>query len=297
MSADGALSLADFKYLPSEPSAQNKVPADVIRNTAMGTARIDRPVDKYIRDAVFSELRLVGIKTNDNSRVLSGDIQEFLIDDLGYSVDWTLRIRYVLTDATSKGVVFDSIKETKRNTAKFANAFGAMNETVKLNVEELLKDSRFRALIAGVQSRDEPASTQAASSTGQQAAARPAPLAKPQTISPTAPQATVSRSGRLSGVALRNHFLSLGTFNATAPSGTILIVSVNSDGSFSVRNTRTNGYSTGSYLINDEPAQVCFSMDNPGFQNMNGCYVIYAQDASPPRFAMRATTRNYSLTY
>lgn len=146
-SANGSLSVSDFKYLPSEPSSERNVPADVIRNTAIGTIKIDKDVNKYVRDAVFSELRFVGIKTNDKNHVLTGEIQEFLIDDLGYSVDWTLRIKYILTDASSKAVVYDSVKETKRKTAKFANTFGAMNETVKLNVEELLNDSRFLGAI------------------------------------------------------------------------------------------------------------------------------------------------------
>ncbi|XQM36066.1 Lipoprotein [Cupriavidus sp. H19C3] len=147
MSANGSLSVSDFKYLPAEPSAQGQVPVNVIKNTAIGTIKIDKDVSKYVRDAVFAELRFVGIQTNDKRHVLSGEIQEFLIDDLGYSVDWTLTIKYVLTDASSKTVVFDAVKETKRKTAKFVNVFGAMNETVKLNVEELLKDSRFQAAI------------------------------------------------------------------------------------------------------------------------------------------------------
>jgi len=148
MSANGALSIADFKYLPAESTAERKVASNVIRNTAIGTIEIDRDVNKYIRDAVFAELRFVGIKTNDNSQVLSGEIQEFLIDDLGYSVDWTLRIKYVITDAATKAVTYDAVKETKRKTAKFVNTFGAMNETVKLNVEDLLNDARFQAAIA-----------------------------------------------------------------------------------------------------------------------------------------------------
>ena len=68
----------------------------------MGEIKIDRDVKVLIRDAVFSELRFVGIKTNDPSKVLSGEIEEFLIDDLGYSIDWTLRIKYLVTDTTSQ---------------------------------------------------------------------------------------------------------------------------------------------------------------------------------------------------
>jgi uncharacterized lipoprotein len=146
MSAAGALSVSDFKYLASE-QAKDPIPANVIHNTAIGTVKIDKDVKKYVRDAVFSELRFVGIKVNNPQRVLKGDIEEFLIDDLGYSVDWSLRIRYTVSDGATGKVLYDSVKSTKRRTAKFANAFGALNETVKLCVEELLKDPQFLDVI------------------------------------------------------------------------------------------------------------------------------------------------------
>ncbi|PHV00548.1 hypothetical protein [Iodobacter sp. BJB302] len=142
-SAAGSLSVSDFSYFPSTPTAPKVVASNQIRNTAMGEIKIDRDVSKFVRDAVFSELRVVGIKTNDSSKVLSGEVEEFLIDDLGYSVDWTLRIKYVLTDATSKKIVFSSTKNTQRNTAKFANVFGALNETIKINIEQLIDDANF----------------------------------------------------------------------------------------------------------------------------------------------------------
>lgn len=142
-SAAGTLSVSDFSYFPSSSSAPKQVDSNQIRNTAMGEIKIDRDVSKFIRDAVFSELRFVGIKTNDPSKILSGEIEEFLIDDLGYSVDWTLRVKYTLTDTASRKVVFSSTKNTQRNTSKFANVFGALNETVKINVEQLIDDADF----------------------------------------------------------------------------------------------------------------------------------------------------------
>jgi hypothetical protein len=142
-SATGALSVADFRYLPAEPSAPKPVAADVIRNTAMGTIKIDREVKVFVRDAVFAELRFVGIKTNDGGKVLTGNIEEFLVDDLGFNVDWTLRINYSLTDSASKQVIYTSVKSTQRRTGKFVNPFGALNETLKLNVEQLLDDKDF----------------------------------------------------------------------------------------------------------------------------------------------------------
>jgi hypothetical protein len=146
MTVSGSLMVADFTYPPSVVSTvpgKSPVAPNQIRNTAMGDIKIDREVKQFVRDAVFSELRLVGLKIDNNSRVLKGDIEEFLIDDLGYNVDWTLRIKYVVSEPGSDKVLYSSVKNIKRRTAKFANPFGAMNETIKLNVEELLKDPDF----------------------------------------------------------------------------------------------------------------------------------------------------------
>lgn len=114
-----------------------------IRNTAVGEFRIDRDVSVFVRDAVFAEFRTMGLKTNDTSKVLSGDIEEFLISDFGFSVDWTLRVKYTLTDSASKKILYQAVKNTQRNTAKFANSFGALNEIIKINSEQLVEDADF----------------------------------------------------------------------------------------------------------------------------------------------------------
>jgi hypothetical protein len=147
LSNTGSLSVAPFSYAPAEPAAPHPVAADQIRNTAMGDVRIDREVRVFVRDAVFAELRFTGIKTDDRTRTLNGQIEEFLMDDLGYSVDWTLRIKYWLTDSATRKTVVVTVKEIRRTTAKFVNIFGALNETIKLNVEALMVDPAFRQAI------------------------------------------------------------------------------------------------------------------------------------------------------
>ncbi len=139
----GAVGVGDFVYLPSEPGAAKRVDPDVIPNTAMGTIKIDRPVRVFVRDAVFAELRFVGVNVNDTQKMLTGEIEEFLIDDLGFNVDWTLRIKYTIRDTKTNDVIYQSDKLEKRRTAKFVNPFGAINETIKLDVEEMLDDPDF----------------------------------------------------------------------------------------------------------------------------------------------------------
>lgn len=138
MSATGEVDVVPFTYLPA---ANGVVEPHQIRNTALGDALFEQNVDVMVRDAVFKELRFVGVNVGTNDTKLSGEIQEFLIDDLGYSVDWTLRIKYMVSDAS--GTTYEKVKEVQRNTNKFVNIFGSLNETIKLNVEELLKDPEF----------------------------------------------------------------------------------------------------------------------------------------------------------
>jgi hypothetical protein len=144
LSASGNVSVDSFKYLPA---ITGKVQPNQIRNTAVGNIFVDQNIDVYFRDAVFKELRFVGVKLDNKDKVLTGEIQEFLIDDLGYSVDWTIIVRYVVTDAKTDKVIYDSVKTTKRHTSKFINVFGALNEAIKLNVEEIIKDPAFTGVI------------------------------------------------------------------------------------------------------------------------------------------------------
>lgn len=142
MTVSGAVAIAPFTYLPATTGT---VKPNQIRNTALGNAMFDQNINVLVRDAVFKELRFVGVNVKDQDKKLSGEIQEFLMDDLGYSIDWTLRVKYVVTDQS--GITYEAVKETKRNTNKFVNIFGSLNETIKLNVEALLKDPAFVQMI------------------------------------------------------------------------------------------------------------------------------------------------------
>jgi hypothetical protein len=139
LSASGTLQVGDFRYLPS---INGKYKPNEVHNTAMGQILFDKNVDTFIHNAVFLELRQVGIKVGAGDKKLTGDIKEFLIDDLGYSVDWTVDIEYFIKDASGK-TIYDSDKVTKNRTAKFANAFVAMNIQIKENIEALIKDPDF----------------------------------------------------------------------------------------------------------------------------------------------------------
>lgn len=138
MSASGSVSVSGFAYLPGQ---NGRVKPNQIRTTAIGAAKFEQNVDQIFRDALFKELRFMGIKVENPDRALTGEIEEFLADDLGYSITWTLRVKYRVTTGGSE--TYAAVKEIKRKTSKFANALGALNETIKLNIEELVLDQKF----------------------------------------------------------------------------------------------------------------------------------------------------------
>lgn len=145
MSVEGEVKIGDFKYLPGDKNS--KIKSNQIRNTAMGSILLEKNVDEYFETALFTESRFVGLKVKESKNELSGDIIEFLIDDLGYSIDWTLEVNYVMkkSDGTD---CYNKIHKIEKNTAKFANPFGTLNEVMKLNIEETFKDKDFVNCIA-----------------------------------------------------------------------------------------------------------------------------------------------------
>jgi len=144
MSATGNVTVADFKYLPA---SDGKTAPNQLKNTAMGEIKLDKNIDVFFRDAVFKEFRFIGIKVDGTNRTLKGDIKEFLVDDLGYSVTWTVDVHYYVTDSQSGKLVYETDKKTTNKTAKFANVFEALNQQIRSNIEELLKDQDFRKSI------------------------------------------------------------------------------------------------------------------------------------------------------
>lgn len=138
--ASGSVSISGFKYLPSETG---KVKPFQIYNTTLGNLKFDTNIDIFFSDAVSTELRFVGVKLDDKTRILSGEIEDFHIDDLSYNVDWTLKVTYLIKNLKTGEVIYTSTKITQRKASKLVNISSALNEMIKLNIEELLKNEAF----------------------------------------------------------------------------------------------------------------------------------------------------------
>lgn len=145
LTVKGTEKIGGFDYTPTK---SGKIKSNQIRNTAIGSILIDKDVSQFFQQAFFTESRFVGIDVSGAGPLVHGTINDFLADDLGYSVDWTLDVNYVVDSPNNESPCFNSSKKTKRNTSKFVNVFGALNEVVKENIEDLLKDPGFVACIA-----------------------------------------------------------------------------------------------------------------------------------------------------
>ena len=135
----GSMNVGDFNYLPAE---KNIVKANQIKNTAMGSIYFEKNINTYIENAIFAESRFVGINIDENSnKTIHGDINEFIIDDLGYNIDWTLDITYKIDNCYNKS------QQIKKKTPKLSNVFGSLNEVIKLNIEKIFEDPKFKECI------------------------------------------------------------------------------------------------------------------------------------------------------
>ena len=138
LSASGSVAIGEFKYLPA---LNGRVERNQIQNTAWDDLFFDQEIGAFFRDAVFKELNRVSVKTESGTRTLSGEVREFLIDDLGAEVDWTIGVVYRVT--TVEKTVYDSEKITRRRTPKRGDPSITMNESVRLNIEEVISDPVF----------------------------------------------------------------------------------------------------------------------------------------------------------
>jgi len=139
---DSQIYVNDFTYHPQEG-----IQLDEIRETAAGRVFLSEPVGRFISDAVRREFRQSGISLkNIADCYMSGEINDFAMDSLGYSSDYISDIRYILYDKSNDKVLFDSSYQVNFNTSKFVVASVIManiNKVVSDNVKQLLVDPKF----------------------------------------------------------------------------------------------------------------------------------------------------------
>jgi hypothetical protein len=115
LSRSGAVSVAEFDYLPA---LSGRVRTHQNQNRALDNLFFDHEIGAFYKDAVFQELRCVGVTMPSGRRTHTGETREFLIDDLGADVDRTLRVLYRVNGPEK--TFYESEKLTRRRTPKAA---------------------------------------------------------------------------------------------------------------------------------------------------------------------------------
>jgi hypothetical protein len=130
----------DFAYMPARTG---QVSPNRIENTAMTGIVLKTDINETVRNSVASSLRIAGFHLTEGRKVLSGSIEKFTVDDSRSPALWTLKMRYVVTDAATQKVVFSTTKTVLQKSPKFTSNTIAIEDTVKLSVDALISDPGF----------------------------------------------------------------------------------------------------------------------------------------------------------
>ena len=107
----------------------------------MGTTLITEDVGTYVANAVRREFRQAGISLKgDTVCTLEGEINEFLFDSLGFSVDFITDFRYILYDSAGK-VLLDNSYQVNFSATKQVQApifLANLNKSVSDNIKQLM---------------------------------------------------------------------------------------------------------------------------------------------------------------
>lgn len=125
------------------PARNGEVSPNRIENTAMTGVVLKDDINETVRDGIVNRLKIAGFHLDEGKRVLSGSIEKFSVDDTRSPAFWTLKMRYVVTDATTQKVVFSTTKTVKQKSPKFTSNTIAIEDTVRLNVDALIGDPGF----------------------------------------------------------------------------------------------------------------------------------------------------------
>jgi hypothetical protein len=139
----GWLSVAparDFAYMPAY---NGQVSPNRIENTAMTGIVLKNDINETVRNSIANSLQVAGFHLTESRKVLSGSIEKFTVDDERSPAFWTLKMRYVVTDATTHKVVFSTTKTVRQKSPKFTSNIIAIEDTVRLSVDALISDPGF----------------------------------------------------------------------------------------------------------------------------------------------------------
>lgn len=135
----GEIKVEKFNYKMKD---DGKVLENEIQKTTVGDLIIDKKISELIENALRLEFKFSGLLVNANSNnVLTGTVEKLFFDDLGMNLDTELTIKYILSKNGKE--CFANTITSKKKSPKFSNPTGQISETIKENIETLLRDDKF----------------------------------------------------------------------------------------------------------------------------------------------------------
>jgi len=139
----GKVIVSKIDYIPFNKKV---VEINQIQTTALGSFHIESEIGRFVEDALKLEFKFVGIDIRSkDAPILTGSINKFYYDDLGFNADLSLEISYILRKH-NKDCFLKTISSFK-SSPKFANPTGIVAEVIKKNIESLLSEDGFNNCI------------------------------------------------------------------------------------------------------------------------------------------------------
>lgn len=145
----GETTVGSFSY---QPALDGKVADNQVQNTAIGKIFLPSKIGDIVQRATALELEKTGIILGSGNVEVSGSVVEFKADDLGYSVDWTYSVRYVITEKTSgnklvdKTFTADPIKTGKFGAA--ADFSSSINDAILSGYNKFISDPDVKSALS-----------------------------------------------------------------------------------------------------------------------------------------------------
>lgn len=143
----GALEVNTFSYNPKQGVKQNQIP-----NTALGSGVfLTEPLGEFVTNALKRELRQSGVSLQGKNCKLSGEINQILIDDLGFTVNFVSDIRYILSQKNDKILLDKNHKIVLDKLTKFVApelVLQSINKMFSENIEKFLGDPALKSILS-----------------------------------------------------------------------------------------------------------------------------------------------------
>lgn len=147
----GSINMGKFTYAPAD---SGKVKPNQVQNTAAGSIYLPTNIGDLVQRATALELEKTGFQLGASpDLVLSGNVLEFKAADLGYSVNWSYSVDYVITNSTSGRKLLDKTYAADPvKTGKFGQASdysSSINELILSAYDKFIQDPQVRQILTG----------------------------------------------------------------------------------------------------------------------------------------------------